>query len=74
MFGDHDVPARRDDNGVKGEELVELARTWFEVDIKMVPLRHSTLGGNNSDRAARRNLTQIGPIHVATLASFWKRS
>ena len=25
----------------------------------MVPLRHSTLGGNNSDRAARRSLTEL---------------
>lgn len=41
-------------NGIVGEELVAMAREWFEVDVTSVNTRHSTLGGNNTSRSARR--------------------
>jgi adenine-specific DNA-methyltransferase len=46
-------------NGVTGEALITLARTWFEVDVLPVPMRYSTLGGNNSSRAARRKSVEL---------------
>jgi adenine-specific DNA-methyltransferase len=46
-------------NGVTGEGLIALARRWFEVDVLQVPMRYSTLGGNNSSRAARRRSVEL---------------
>jgi adenine-specific DNA methylase len=41
-------------NGLSGEDIIGVARRWFEVDISSVVMRHSTLGGNNRYRASRR--------------------
>lgn len=46
-------------NGIVGEDLISLARRWFEVDITSVKMLHSTLGGNNSGRTARRSSVEL---------------
>jgi adenine-specific DNA methylase len=46
-------------NGVVGESLIGAAREWFEVDVTAVRTRHSTLGGNNSGRSARRSSVEL---------------
>jgi adenine-specific DNA-methyltransferase len=46
-------PAARCSNGLSGEQIAELARSQFEVETKTVKGRFSTLGGNNTTRAAR---------------------
>jgi 16S rRNA G966 N2-methylase RsmD len=46
-------------NGVVGEELISMARQWFEVDVTSVNTRHSTLGGNNTSRSARRKTVEL---------------
>lgn len=46
-------------NGVVGEELITVARQWFQVDVKAVATRYSTLGGNNEGRAARRRSLEL---------------
>jgi adenine-specific DNA-methyltransferase len=40
-------------NGLSGAIVIETARTWFHVEEKIVNGKFSTLGGNNSHRAAR---------------------
>ena len=47
-------PQHNCSNGIVGEELITIARRWFEVDVTSVNTRHSTLGGNNTSRSARR--------------------
>lgn len=46
-------------NGIIGEDLITLARQWFEVDVTPVRTRHSTLGGNNTGRSARRSSVEL---------------
>jgi hypothetical protein len=52
-------PQDRCSNGLIGEEIVELSRRWFLVDVRSVVARHSTLGGNNSYRASRRSSLEL---------------
>jgi adenine-specific DNA-methyltransferase len=52
-------PQQRSSNGLSGESIVQAARGPFEVDITSVVARHSTLGGNNSARAARRSSQEL---------------
>jgi len=52
-------PQHRCSNGIAGEELVSAAREWFEVDVTVVNSRHSTLGGNNTFRAARQVSSEL---------------
>jgi adenine-specific DNA methylase len=46
-------------NGISGEGIITMAREWFEVDVTTVRTRHSTLGGNNAGRAARRSAMEL---------------
>lgn len=46
-------------NGISGEYVIGLARRWFEVDITSVNAHHSTLGGNNTGRTARRRSIEL---------------
>src|SRR5262249_44190375 len=46
-------------NGVVGEKLISRAREWFEIDVMPVRTRHSTLGGNNFGRSARRTSVEL---------------
>ncbi|MHB1988270.1 MAG: DNA adenine methylase [Acidimicrobiales bacterium] len=46
-------------NGISGEDIINVAREWFEVDVTSVRIRHSTLGGNNAGRAARRSAMEL---------------
>lgn len=52
-------PQRPCSNGLDGEEIVSAAREWYEIDVKPVVLRHSTLGGNNTYRASRRSAQEL---------------
>lgn len=52
-------PQHRCSNGIVGEELISVAREWFEVDVTVVNSRHSTLGGNNTSRAARQTSSEL---------------
>lgn len=45
--------------GVSGEGLIPVARQWFSVDTITVPMRHSTLGGNNTGRPSRRRASEL---------------
>jgi adenine-specific DNA-methyltransferase len=46
-------PAARCSNGLSGSQIARIARRQFEVRTKTVKGRFSTLGGNNTTRAAR---------------------
>jgi hypothetical protein len=46
-------------NGIVGEDLISIARQWFEVDVTSVNTRHSTLGGNNTSRSSRRKAVEL---------------
>lgn len=46
-------------NGIVGEEITGIAQEWFTSDIKSVPMRHSTLGGNNAGRSSRRQSMEL---------------
>jgi adenine-specific DNA-methyltransferase len=52
-------PQQSCSNGLVGEDIVGLARQWFEVDISTVVMKHSTLGGNNTYRASRRSSLEL---------------
>ena len=52
-------PQQSCSNGLAGEDILGLARQWFEVDIRTVVMRHSTLGGNNTYRASRRSSLEL---------------
>ncbi len=52
-------PSERASNGMKGRELVEYARQWFNVEEKMVTSRFSTLGGNGRNRRSRRSVGEL---------------
>ncbi len=52
-------PQQACSNGLSGEAVIDLARRWFEVDVSSVVMRHSTLGGNNLHRAARRSSREL---------------
>lgn len=47
-------PKDRCSNGLSGDAIEEMARTYFEVARKSVKTRFSTLGGNAANRAARK--------------------
>lgn len=46
-------------NGIVGDEIAEMVRPWFTVQTKLVPLRHSTLGGTRGDRGSRRQAVEL---------------
>ncbi|MCL5995522.1 MAG: DNA adenine methylase [Chloroflexi bacterium] len=46
-------PKNECSNGLSGESVIEIAREWFHIVENAVDSRFSTLGGNNSYRAAR---------------------
>lgn len=46
-------PAGECSNGLSGRIVSSMARNWYEVEEKLVNGQFSTLGGNNSHRAAR---------------------
>lgn len=46
-------------NGIVGEQIADLARRWFVVDTMAIPMRHSTLGGNNAGRSSRRDALEL---------------
>jgi 16S rRNA G966 N2-methylase RsmD len=52
-------PQHAGSNGLIGEELVEIARRWFEVDVSWSATRFSTLGGNGRVRASRRRSGEL---------------
>jgi adenine-specific DNA-methyltransferase len=52
-------PQHRCSNGLVGEDIVDMARKWFLVDVRPVVTRHSTLGGNNDYRASRRSSLEL---------------
>jgi hypothetical protein len=52
-------PQQECSNGLSGEAVIDLAKHWFEVDVSSVVMRHSTLGGNNLQRAARRSSREL---------------
>jgi adenine-specific DNA methylase len=47
-------PAKVCSNGLSGRMIVNKAKTWFTIDKESIKGRFSTLGGNNSHRAARQ--------------------
>ena len=52
-------PAGGSSNGLSGAHIVEVARRWFDVEVKTVLGRFSTLGGNNAVRASRTHATEL---------------
>ena len=46
-------PAGNASNGLSGDEVCELAETWYHLDRVMVESEFSTLGGNGLNRKAR---------------------
>lgn len=52
-------PQYKASNGVSGEEIAETARRWFKVDICSTSNRFSTLGGNGTQRPARRQTQEL---------------
>lgn len=46
-------PQYQASNGLAGEEIGDIAREWFDVDIKVGTSKFSTLGGNGLKRASR---------------------
>lgn len=52
-------PQERASNGVSGEEVVDLAREWFDVDTVVSSASFSTLGGNGEGRSARHRANEM---------------
>jgi adenine-specific DNA methylase len=52
-------PTGKASNGLSGRKVQSIARKWFDVDKKIVKGRFSTLGGNNSIRAARKKSNEL---------------
>lgn len=52
-------PQHAGSNGIVGHELVDRCRTRFEIDVRSVSTRFSTLGGNNLIRASRRRSAEL---------------
>ena len=46
-------------NGLNGEQLIEMARDWFSVDVCIVDSHFSTLGGNGYNRRARHRTEEL---------------
>jgi adenine-specific DNA-methyltransferase len=46
-------------NGLSGDKVQAIAKKWFIVKKKIVKGRFSTLGGNNSNRAARKKSNEL---------------
>jgi adenine-specific DNA-methyltransferase len=46
-------------NGLSGEEIADMSRQWFRVDIHATSNRFSTLGGNGHRRSARRQSQEL---------------
>jgi adenine-specific DNA methylase len=52
-------PSGKASNGLSGRKVQSIARKWFDVDKKIVKGRFSTMGGNNSIRAARKKSNEL---------------
>lgn len=52
-------PQSRASNGVSGEEVVDIAREWFDVDTLISSTSFSTLGGNGEGRSARHRTNEM---------------
>ena len=52
-------PQYKASNGLSGEEIAQIAHRWFNVDICSTSNRFSTLGGNGTQRAARRQTQEL---------------
>lgn len=46
-------------NGINGQDLVDVASEWFEVDSCVIDSRFSTLGGNGYNRRARHKAQEL---------------
>lgn len=46
-------------NGLRGEDIIEMAREWYRVDVRSLTSSFSTLGGNGRLRAARRRSREL---------------
>lgn len=52
-------PSGECSNGLSGKFLIETACAWFDVEKKIIKGRFSTLGGNNSHRAAQKSSSEL---------------
>lgn len=52
-------PTEECSNGLSGDIVIEMARTWFDVEEKFIYGRFSTLGGNNTHRASRKSSNEL---------------
>lgn len=52
-------PEEKCSNGLSGSMVTEIATTWFDVEEKSIFGRFSTLGGNNTYRAARKSSNEL---------------
>lgn len=52
-------PQHAGSNGIIGLDLIEACRQTFEIDVRSVSTRFSTLGGNNQIRASRRRSAEL---------------
>jgi adenine-specific DNA-methyltransferase len=52
-------PAEDCSNGLSGNAVCEIARTYYDVEEKHVDMRFSTLGGNHSHRAPRKHSKEL---------------
>ena len=46
-------------NGINGRNLIDTAREWFEVDVRVMNSRFSTMGGNGYNRRARHRTEEL---------------
>jgi len=52
-------PAGDCSNGLSGQLVIDMARMWFDVEVRHVSGQFSTLGGNNSRRASRKPSSEL---------------
>ena len=52
-------PAGECSNGLSGEMVTRMARSWFSVDRRVVSGQFSTLGGNHAHRAPRKPSSEL---------------
>jgi adenine-specific DNA-methyltransferase len=52
-------PAGECSNGLSGQIVINTARTWFDVEERLIGGQFSTLGGNNNHRASRKPSSEL---------------
>jgi len=52
-------PAGECSNGLSGRVVTNTARTWFDVEERLIGGQFSTLGGNNNHRASRKPSNEL---------------